>query len=60
MHIQLTELERRELCENSRRLRKLAILVKIRELLSSDYTTKYFAWGWWTMMAEVDCSGSIW
>lgn len=24
------------------------------------YTTKYFACGWWTMRAEVDCSGSSW
>src|SRR5262249_50405734 len=22
------------------------------------YTEKYFAWGWWTTIAEVDCSGS--
>jgi hypothetical protein len=24
------------------------------------HTEKYFAWGWWTTMAEVDCSGSSW
>src|SRR5580658_8761895 len=24
------------------------------------YTEKYFACGWWTTMAEVDCSGSSW
>src|SRR6266496_3262090 len=24
------------------------------------HTEKYLAWGWWTTMAEVDCSGSSW
>jgi bifunctional non-homologous end joining protein LigD len=24
------------------------------------HTEKYFAWGWWRTMAEVDCSGSSW
>ena len=24
------------------------------------HTEKYFAWGWWTTIAEVDCSGSSW
>ena len=26
----------------------------------SVHTEKYFACGWWTTMAEVDCSGSSW
>ena len=26
--------------------------------LASPYTTKYFAFGWWTTIAEVLCSGS--
>ena len=25
-----------------------------------SHTEKYFAWGWWRTMAEVDCSGSSW
>jgi len=31
-----------------------------RERGSRRHTEKYFAWGWWTTMAEVDCSGSSW
>jgi hypothetical protein len=31
-----------------------------RERRLRRHTEKYFAWGWWTTMAEVDCSGSSW
>ena len=31
-----------------------------RDRGSRRHTEKYFAWGWWTTMAEVDCSGSSW
>jgi hypothetical protein len=40
-------------------LRNFSLLSgRSRQRGSRLHTEKYFAWGWWTTMAEVDCSGS--
>jgi len=41
-------------------IRKNAAIIFRVDIVVQAYATKYLAWGWWTMMALVLCSGSKW